>query len=105
MSVRLSCLNRGRLNILHIQIAFVRTAIAILTPTKPLHPDSVASLLTKGESKEVKERQRASSFVPLVFDAIGSTPHRAIPPITPHESSALFSLVTGRSVKRDAWKS
>ena len=37
---------------------FRQNSDCYLDTNKPLHPDSVASLLTKGESKEVKERQR-----------------------------------------------
>ena len=37
---------------------FRQNSDCYLTRNTPLHPDSVAALLTKGESKEVKERQR-----------------------------------------------
>ncbi len=37
---------------------FRQNSDCYLDTNKPLHPDSVATLLTKGESKEVKERQR-----------------------------------------------
>ena len=37
---------------------FRQNSDCYLDTNKPLHPDSVASLLTKGESKEVKECQR-----------------------------------------------
>lgn len=49
---------QGQIKYFAYSEGFRQNSDCYLDTNKPIHPDSVASLLTKGESKEVKERQR-----------------------------------------------